>query len=129
MGDELMDQPGLTTVRFSTADLPERDRVAMWREHWCRLLMKLDIEALGGGEPECTLLARDLPGVRIMSTAMSPVRITRTREYAADGNGDLIFIINQTGKAAASSRGRDAGDGHAGPDKMSNDTLPATRRF
>jgi AraC-like DNA-binding protein len=107
MGDELMDQSGLTTVRFSTADLPERDRVAMWREHWCRLLMKLDIEALGGGEPEYTLLARDLPGVRIMSTAMSPVRIIRTREYAADGNGDLIFIINQTGKAAASSRGRD----------------------
>ena len=96
MGDELMDQSGLTTVRFSTADLPERDRVAMWREHWCRLLMKLDIEALSGGEPEYTLLARDLPGVRIMSTAMSPVRIIRTREYAADGNGDLIFIINQT---------------------------------
>jgi AraC-like DNA-binding protein len=42
-----------------------------------------------------------------MSTAMSPVRITRTREYAIDGNADLIFIINQTGKATTSSRGRD----------------------
>lgn len=35
---------------------------------------------------------------------MSPVRITRTREYLADGNGDLIFIINQTGKATTSAR-------------------------
>jgi AraC-like DNA-binding protein len=107
MGDELMDQSGLTTVRVSTADYPERDRIAMWRDHCCRLLMKLEIESINDGQLEYTLLARDLPGVRIMSTAMSPVRITRTREYAADGNGDLIFIINQTGKVTASSRGRD----------------------
>jgi AraC-like DNA-binding protein len=107
MGDELMDQPGLTTIRFSTADHPGRDRMAMWRDHCCRLLMKLDIESINGGQLEYSLLARDLPGVRVMSTAMSPVRMTRTREYAADGNGDLIFIINQTGKATTSSRGRD----------------------
>jgi len=107
MGDELMDQPGLTTVRFSSADYPEKDRMAVWRDHCCRLLMKLDIESIDGGQLEYSLLARDLPGVRVMSTAMSPVRITRTREYAIDGNADLIFIINQTGKATTSSRGRD----------------------
>lgn len=107
MGDELMDQTGLTTVRFSTADYPEKDRMAVWRDHCCRLLMKLDIEPINGGELEYSLLARDLPGVRVMSTAMSPVRITRTHEYAVDGNADLIFIINQTGKATTSSRGRD----------------------
>jgi AraC-like DNA-binding protein len=102
-----MDQSGLTTVRFSTADHPDKDRMAMWRDQCCRLLMKLDIEPIDGGQLEYSLLARELPGVRVMSTAMSPVRITRTREYAADGNGDLIFIINQTGKATASARGRD----------------------
>jgi AraC-like DNA-binding protein len=107
MGDELMDQSGLTTVRFSTADHPDKDRMEMWRDQCCRLLMKLDIEPIDGGQLEYSLLARELPGVRVMSTAMSPVRITRTREYAADGNGDLIFIINQTGKATASARGRD----------------------
>ena len=102
-----MDQPGLTTVRFSTADYPEKDRMAIWRDHCCRLLMKLDIEPISGGPLEYSALARELPGVRVMSTAMSPVRITRTREYATDGNGDLILIINQTGKAMASARGRD----------------------
>ncbi len=38
---------------------------------------------------------------------MSPARITRPREYLADGNGDLVLIINQTGKATACARGRE----------------------
>lgn len=102
-----MDQPGLTTVRLSTADIPEKDRIAIWRDYYCRLMMKLDIDPLNGMPVEYSLLARDLPGVRVMSTASSPVRITRTREFLADGNGDLVLIINQTGKVTASARGRD----------------------
>src|SRR5262245_5623289 len=106
MGDELMDKLG-HTVRLSTADIPERDRIAMWRDYYCRIVMKLDIEPLNGTPLEYSLLARDLPGVRVMSLASSSVRITRTREFLADGNGDLILIINQTGKVTASARGRD----------------------
>jgi AraC-like DNA-binding protein len=102
-----MEQPGFTTLRFSTADLPEKDRMAMWRDYYCRAMMKLDIEPINEGQVEFSILARELPGVRVMSTAMSPVRQTRTREFLADGNDDLIFIINQTGTATAYSRGRD----------------------
>ena len=107
MDDKLMDQAGLTTFRLSTDDLPDKDRVAMWRDHCCRVVMKLDIEPIGDARLEYSILARDLPGVRVMSTASSPVRIIRTREYLADGNGDLVFIINQTGKATVTARGRD----------------------
>jgi AraC-like DNA-binding protein len=107
MGDKLMDQAGLTTFRLSTDDLPDKDRVAMWRDHCCRVLMKLDIEPIGDTRLEYSILARDLPGVRVMSTASSPVRIIRTREYLADGNDDLVFIINQTGKTTVTARGRD----------------------
>jgi hypothetical protein len=46
MDDKFMDQAGLTTFRLSTDDLPDKDRVAMWRDHCCRLVMKLDIEPL-----------------------------------------------------------------------------------
>ena len=102
-----MDQTISRTVRFSTADLPEKDRVAMWRDHYCRLAMKLDIEAIDEAPLECSILTRALPGVQLMSTSMSPARITRTREFLADGNGDLIFIINQSGTAIARSRGRE----------------------
>jgi AraC-like DNA-binding protein len=101
-----MDQPCISTVRFSNADLPENDRIAMWRDHYCRVVMKLDIEPIG--ELDYTILTRDLPGVRVVSVAMSPVRIKRTREFLADGNGDLFFVINQTGVAQASARGREA---------------------
>ena len=107
MDDKLMDRAGLTTFRLSTDDLPDKDRVAMWRDHCCRVVMKLDIEPIGDARLEYSILARDLPGVRVMSTASSPVRIIRTREYLADGNGDLVFIINQTGKTSVTARGRD----------------------
>jgi AraC-like DNA-binding protein len=96
-----------TTIRFTTADLPEKDRIATWREQYGRVSMKLDIEPLDDTQFECSVVARTLPGVQVMTTAMSPVRITRTREFLADNNGDLIFIINQTGTATARARGRD----------------------
>lgn len=96
-----------STVRFSTADLPEKDRAAMWRDHYCRMAMKLDIESINDSPLECAILARALPGVHVMSTAMSPARIKRTREFLADGNGDFIFLINQSGLVAAQARGRD----------------------
>jgi AraC-like DNA-binding protein len=101
-----MDPNGFSTVRFSTVDLPEKDRVAMWRDHYCRIAMKLDIEPINDGPLECSILTRALPGVQMMLTAMSPARVTRTREFLADGNGDLIFMINQSGSVAAQARGR-----------------------
>jgi AraC-like DNA-binding protein len=102
-----MNPDGFSTLRFSTADLPEKDRVAMWRDHYCRMMMKLDIEPLNDAPLECSILTRALPGVQLMSTAMSPARVTRNREFLADGNGDLIFIINQSGSASVQSRSRD----------------------
>src|SRR5262249_40355592 len=102
-----MNADGFSTVRFSTADLPEKDRVAIWRDHYCRMALKLDIEPFSDAPLECSILTRALPGVQMMSTAMSPVRITRTREFLADGNGDLIFIINQSGSVVAQARGRE----------------------
>src|SRR5215475_4546263 len=103
----MMDPNVFSTVRFSTAALPEKDRVAMWRDHYCRMQMKLDIEPINEIPLDCAILTRALPGVQIMSTAMSPARVTRTREFLADGNGDLIFIINQSGSVVAHARGRE----------------------
>ena len=102
-----MTPDGLSTVRFSTADLPEKDRVAVWREQYGRTALKLDIEPINEAPLECAIVFRALPGVQLMSTAMSPVRITRGREFLADGKGDLIFIINQSGTATAFARGRE----------------------
>ncbi len=93
MDDKLMDQAGLTTFRLSTDDLPDKDRVAMWRDHCCRVVMKLDIEPIGDARLEYSILARDLPGVRVMSTASSPVRIIRTREIWPMAMG-ILFLLS-----------------------------------
>ena len=79
-----MNPDGFSTVRFSTSDLPEKDRVAMWRDHYCRIVMKLDIEPMNDAPLECAILARALPGVQVMSTSLSPARLRRTREFLAD---------------------------------------------
>src|SRR5262249_58626456 len=102
-----MNPDGFSTVRFSTADLPEKDRAAFWREQCCRVSMKLDIEPISDSPLECAVLIRALPGVQIMSTAMSPTRSTRTREFLAVGTGELIFILSPTGSVNAQSRCRD----------------------
>jgi len=102
-----MNLDSFSTVRFSTADLPEKDRIAMWRDHYCRISLKLDVEPINDAPLECSILTRALPEVKIMSTAMSPTRIIRTREFLSENNGDLIFVINQSGMVNARARGRD----------------------
>lgn len=103
-----MSKPGNSSiVRFSTIDLPEKDRVAMWREHYGRELMKLDVEPLGDAKFECTVNARLLPGVQLLSATTSPLRVKRTRELATDGNDELALVLNQSGPVHASARDSD----------------------
>src|SRR5262245_12999679 len=103
------------TIHLSTADLPERDRVAVWREHYGRMALRIDIEPAEGTPFECALVTRALPELQFLSAAMSPVRVTRPRELLCDGNDDLTLIINRSGSIAASGRGSDVslGDGDA----------------
>jgi len=95
------------TVRFSTADLPEKDRMAIWREQVCRMGVKVDIEPINGVPFECSVVARALPGAHLMSVAISPVRVTRTPDFQAAAGADLIFLINQSGAVTAQTRTRD----------------------
>jgi AraC-like DNA-binding protein len=93
--------------RFSTAELPEKHRVALWREHYARLAMRLDIEPADDATFDCAVAARSLPGAQVLSATMSPLRVTRTHELVADGNDNLAFIINQSGFIDASLCGRE----------------------
>ena len=96
-----------TIVRFSTADLPEKDRIAMWREHYGRVAMKLDIEPVKDTPFDCAVAARSLPGIQLLSARTSPLRVRRTRELIADGNDNVAFIINHSGDIKASARGKE----------------------
>jgi AraC-like DNA-binding protein len=104
----MSDQGDSAVVRFSTAGIPEQDRVAVWREHLGKTVLKIGIEPARDAVFEASLVARALPGLQMSAGTMSAVRITRTRELlAADSTDDFALVINRTGFAAASARGRE----------------------
>lgn len=94
-------------VQFSTEDIPEQDRVAFWREHYGRIMLRADIEPARDA-PFC---ARNrwlsLPDLQLLDVASSPVRISRRRQHLADGNDDVVVAINSTGSIVVASGGRE----------------------
>jgi AraC-like DNA-binding protein len=103
----MSDQGDSAVVRFSTAGIPEQDRVAVWREHLGQTVLKIGIEPAKDVVFEASLAARALPGLQMTAGTMSAVRITRTHELLADGTDDFALVINRTGFAVASARRRE----------------------
>lgn len=101
-------------VRLSTDDLPERDRVPMWREFFGRRLLYTEIEPAPDVPFHIDMTVRSVPGIHITSSLQSPVCLTRTSALvAADGNDDVGMLVTTSGGTAAQC-GRetlfDAGD-------------------
>jgi AraC-like DNA-binding protein len=94
-------------VRFSTEDLPERDRVAIFREQFGRTLFHLDIQPLPDIAFRTELTMHALPGVVISSNIGGGLREWRTRELIADARDDLLLIINLRGPSIIAQRGRE----------------------
>jgi AraC-like DNA-binding protein len=94
-------------VEFSTDGIPERDRIAVWREHYGHVMLRVDIEP----EPDRIFEARNrclsLPGLQLLEGSSSPVRISRGGRYLADGNDDVVLAINRSGSALINSGGRE----------------------
>jgi AraC-like DNA-binding protein len=94
-------------VRFSTDDVPERERVAMLRERFGRTLFRLDIEPLPDVPFRCALTMHALPGVGISSAFGGGMRAGRTRELMTDARDDLLLAINLKGPTVITQRGRE----------------------
>jgi AraC-like DNA-binding protein len=103
----MIDPGSFATVRFSTADLREQNRVAMWREHYGHTVFGVEIEPVRDAAFQAAAVSRTLPELRLISITMSAARIARTRELIADGNDEFAFIVNLTGAAATTARGRE----------------------
>jgi hypothetical protein len=97
----------LATVRFSTDDLPEQDRVAIWREQYARNAFRIDVEPAEDTLFQSSIVSRHLPELKQVWGDLSVARATRTREFAADGNDDLALFVNCTGAAAVSAGERE----------------------
>ncbi len=88
-------------LRFSTDDLPERDRLPIWREAFGRTITKMDMEPIGDGPFRSRADIQMLPNLSIAFVSSSPNRVTRTPALIADGSDDLVFGILLGGEAVA----------------------------
>jgi AraC-like DNA-binding protein len=95
------------TVRFSTDDLPEEDRVPMWREHYGCTVLGVEIEPAEDALFQSSIVSRHLPGLNLVSGNLSAARVKRTREFVADGNDDVALLVNYTGAAAIAAGERE----------------------
>ena len=85
---------------FSTDALPERDRVAVWREQFGRKIARYDFEPLGNPF-HGHVAVHAVSGLGLATVDHSPMRIMRTRELLTDGDDDLILQISKTGSVAS----------------------------
>jgi AraC-like DNA-binding protein len=101
----MTDAPAI--VRFSSADLAEEKRIAVWREQYGRMALRIDMEPAEDTFFEASLVTRALPGLQLLSAETSALRVTRSREFLADGNDDLVLVVNRTGPVIATARQRE----------------------
>jgi AraC-like DNA-binding protein len=95
-------------LRFSTDALPERDRIAIWREVFGRYVVNVRFETIGDGAFYQNATLRSLPGLSLASGSGSGFRSSRTRELVADGNDNLNLAICIAGSAEFRQLGREA---------------------
>jgi AraC-like DNA-binding protein len=100
--------PEFAPVRFSTALLPERERIAYWREIFGRSIVKVEIEPVGEEPFRCEATIRPLPGLVIADLSTAPARFTRSRALLADGDDDFVLIMHSGGRAWLSQLDREA---------------------
>lgn len=100
---------GVAPLRFSTEDLPERDRLAIYREHFGRKLFRLDLEPLPdlGLRFRSAVTMHTLPGVTISSHRGGGLRAWRTRELMTDARDEFLLIMNLRGPSIISQLGRE----------------------
>lgn len=93
-------------LRISTDRFPEAERVGAFREVIGQQMLRLDIEPLPGKPFYTHARVRPLPGLSVIWSSSSPVRIGRTKQLTSDGNDDVIFQWS-TGVSSVRQLGRE----------------------
>jgi len=93
--------------QLSTASVPMRERLPMWREIFGQTMARLDIEPARNVpfHAEGTLCA--LPGTAYASVSASPVRVTRTRRLIAADPMEMLYLITADGPLEFKQGGRE----------------------
>jgi AraC-like DNA-binding protein len=102
-----MAEADFAPVRFSTADLPARERIPIAREVFGRQMMGIDIEPLGDRPLQLDMTIRRLPALRVGTMSSPGVRLMRSPELIADDEDVFSFAMELGQTSNASSRDRD----------------------
>jgi AraC-like DNA-binding protein len=94
-------------VEFSTDHIPEKDRIAFWREHYGHVMLRVDLEPARDAVFEARSVSLALPGLQLMEASSSPAKISRSGRYLADGNDDVVVAVNRTGTVNIVCSGRE----------------------
>ena len=113
-------------AHISTKDLPEKTRLATWREIYGRGIANVDIEPIGDEPFHADVTFNLLPNVSIAAGSRSPAHYHATPELAARGSKDIIAVsVLRSGVASATQFGRELISG-VGSASVLTPTAPST---
>ena len=94
-------------VEFSTDHIPEKNRIALWREHYGHIMLRVDLEPARDTAFEARIASLALPGLQLMEASSSPAKVSRSGRYLADGDDDIVVAFNLAGSVNVASGGRE----------------------
>jgi AraC-like DNA-binding protein len=90
-------EPEFRLMRFSTDQLPPRERFDIWRDTVTRKLLRLAIDPLSEQPYRANAALRVLPSLRVGFGAVGPAIHHRTRQLAEAEDDDIALFVNLGG--------------------------------
>jgi AraC-like DNA-binding protein len=112
-------------AKISTADFPEKNRLALWREIYGRGIANIDIEPIGDQPFHAEVSFNLLPNVSIASGSRSPAHYRATSELAGRAKDMIVLSVLRSGAASATQFGNELIDG-VGSASVLTPTDPST---
>jgi len=81
--------------RFSTEELPARDRLAIWREVLGRVHLRMDVTPLGDSPVRSIVEQHSWSSVSLYFSETNAIDASRTKELVCDGNDDFRLLTVQ----------------------------------
>lgn len=94
-------------MRFSTEMLPERDRVAAFREEFARQILSLDVLDFSGGNPRLDVTFLKLGAIGAGRCVGSKSEFIRDARHYKDGVDDFQLIVVASGQLRVRQAGQD----------------------
>lgn len=100
-------QSEVGVFRFSTDDLPERERFSAWQDTFGQTVVQMDMKPIGSTPFRSEANIVMLPNLTIAAISATPMRGTRNRAQAANGSDDIVLAVMLGGQANSRQGNKD----------------------